>query len=216
MHDMDRTQMEYDPELQELEGEFEFEEGEWGAESGAVLTEADEFELANELLGVASEEELDQFLGKLIKKVAQGAGKALRSPLGQAVGGVLKGVAKKALPLAGGALGTFVGGPLGAKIGSGVAAAAGDALGLEGETLGEGEEEFEGAKQFVRVAADTINKAVTAPPSAEPRAVAQSAAVSAAGQLAPGLVSPGASGRPGRRQSGRWMRRGHTIVILGA
>ena len=36
---------------------------------------------------------------------------------------MLKGVAKKALPLAG-ALGTL--GPLGAKIGSGVAAAAGD------------------------------------------------------------------------------------------
>ena len=38
-------------------------ESEW--EGGAMLTEAEEAELAQELLGVANEEELDQFLGNL-------------------------------------------------------------------------------------------------------------------------------------------------------
>jgi hypothetical protein len=224
MHDIDRTQTEYGSELSGFEtGEFGFEgegegEGEWATE-GSVLSEADEYELAMELVGVASEEELDQFLGSLIKKVAKGAGKVLRSPIGQAIGGVLKGVAKKALPLAGGALGGMVGGPLGAKIGSGLASAAGSAIGLEGE-LAQEDEQFEGAKQFVRLAADTVNKAAKAPASADPRTVAQSAAVSAARQLAPGLLSQPTgmstgAGR-GRGQSGRWIRRGNKIVLYGA
>ena len=221
MHDIDQTRLEYTGELPGFETEqYEFGEAEWSPESGAVLSEADEYELASELLGVASEEELDQFLGSLFKKVAKGAGKLIRSPIGQAVGGVLKGVAKKALPLAGGALGGFVGGPLGAKIGSGVASAAGSALGLEGEALAQEDQEFEGAKQFVRLAADTVSKAAAAPPSADPRSVAQSAAVAAARQLAPGLLKKGgASGMPSsgsRGQSGRWARQGNRIVIYGA
>jgi hypothetical protein len=139
---------------------------------------------------------------------------------------VLKGVAKKALPLAGGAIGGYFGGPLGAKIGSGLASAAGSALGLEAESFEQEDRELEGAKQFVRIAADTVNRAVSAPANADPRAVAQAAAVAAARKFAPGLISggngtaltaPGAgtqvAGRP--RHSGRWMRRGTKIVLFG-
>jgi hypothetical protein len=216
MHDIDRTQMEYGSEMAGFEAERFDYEGEWAAEAGAVLNEAEEYELASELLGVSSEEELDQFLGGLIKKVAKGGGKLFRGPIGQAVGGVLKGVAKKALPLAG-ALDTL--GPLGARIGSGVASAAGDAAGVEGEALGQEDEQFEGAKQFVRLAADTVKKAAAAPASADPRAVAKSAAISAARQLAPGLLKHGAGGHQpgpgGRGQTGRWARRGNTIVLYG-
>lgn len=228
MHDIDRTQLEFSSELPGFEsGSFNNESFEFDNEEG-VLSEADEAELADELLGVSNEEELDQFLGSLIRKVAKGAGKVLSSPVGQAVGGVLKGVAKKALPLAGGALGGWVGGPLGAKIGSGLASAAGSALGLEGESFdGEGEQ-YEGAKQFVRLAADTVTKAAAASPSADPRTVAQRAAMGAARQLAPGLLGgqPGGAG-PGRAkggggpraggaaQSGRWARRGSKVVLYG-
>lgn len=224
MHDIDRTQLEFGSELPGFEAEqFEFE-GESEGENGAVFNEADEYELANELLGVTNEDELDQFLGDLIKKIGKRGRKLIRSPLGQAVGGVLKGVAKKALPLAGGALGAFVGGPLGAKIGSGLASAAGDALGLEGETMEQEDQEFEGAKQFVRLAADAVTKAAAASPSADPRAVAQAAAIAAARQLAPGLLSKmggaggarGPSAAAGRGQSGRWSRRGNQIVLHGA
>ena len=163
------------------------------------------------------------FSADLIKKVGSVAGKVIRSPIGQAVGGVLKGVAKKALPLAGGALGGYFGGPLGAKIGSGLASAAGSALGLEAEALEQEDREFEGAKQFVRVAADTVKSAVGAPPSADPRAVAQAAAVAAAKKFAPALLGgaggPGmgaiTAGAFGRARTGRWLRRGNKIVLYG-
>lgn len=221
MHDLDRTQMEFTPEFSGYQSEeFEFGEAEWSPEAGS-LTEAEEMELAGELLGVASEAELDRFLGNLLSKATKAVGSFVRSPVGQAVGGVLKGVAKKALPLAGGAIGSYFGGPLGAKIGSGLANAAGSALGLEAEALAPEDREFEGAKQFVRLAANTAAKAATAPPTADPRAIAQSAAVAAARQLAPGLVSgvaPAAStvAAAGRGQSGRWIRRGNKIVLYGA
>ena len=222
MHDIDRTQMEFNPEFGAFEAEqFEFEE-EWPGEfeAGGLMSEADEMELATELLSVTNEAELDQFLGSLIKRVGQAAGKFVRSPVGQALGGALKTVAKKALPLAGGAIGTYLGGPLGAKIGSGLASAAGKALGLEAESLAQEDREFEGAKQFVRVAANAVNRAASAPPNADPRAIAQSAAAAAARRLAPGLGAGGygPAGNPpfGRAQVGRWMRRGNKIVLYGA
>lgn len=235
MHDIDRTQMEYSPELQSFEGENdEFAEQEWAGEyegesygetfgetyGESVLNEADETELASELLEVTNEAELDQFLGKLLKRAARAVGSAVRSPIGQAVGGVLKGVAKKALPLAGGALGGAIGGPLGAKIGSGLASAAGSALGLEGETLEQEDREFEGAKQFVRLGADTVKQAAATPPGADPRAAAQNAAIAAASKHAPGLLGGAARAMPGamaavRGRGGRWMRRGNKIVLFG-
>jgi uncharacterized protein (DUF697 family) len=227
MHDIDRTTMEYGQEMGGFEMEnFESGESEWSGEGGGMFSEAQEAELANELLSVNSEAELEQFLGDFLKKAASVAGKAIRSPVGQAIGGVLKGVAKKALPLAGGALGAYVGGPLGAKIGSGLASAAGNALGLEAESMEGEEREYEGAKQFVRLAADTVNRATAARGNADPRAIAQSAAMAAARQFAPGLLGnaagPGAqggqrgqAGASGGAQGGRWARQGRKIVLYG-
>jgi hypothetical protein len=209
MHDIDRTQ---------LESDFESDEFGWAGETEAVFSEADEMELASQLLEVSDEQELDQFLGGLIKKV----GGFIRSPAGRAIGGVLKGLAKKALPLAGTALGTFVGGPLGAQIGSGLASAAGGALGLESETWSQEDREFEGAKQFVRIAGDAIKNVAAAGPGVDPRSAAQAAVVQAAQAMAPGLLRSAASAgmgplggvSTGGRQ-GRWMRRGSKIVLYG-
>jgi hypothetical protein len=204
MHDIDRTTLEYGQEMSGFETEnFESGEGEWSGEGGGMFSEAQEAELANELLSVSNEAELEQFLGDFLKKAASVAGQAIRSPIGQAVGGVLKGVAKKALPLAGGALGGYFGGPLGAKIGSGLASAAGDALGLEAESMEGEEREYEGAKQFVRLAADTVNRAATARGNGDPRAIAQSAAMAAARQFAPGLLG-NAAGQGGATGQGGW------------
>lgn len=242
MHDIDRTTLEYGQEMSGYEGEqFEFGQGEWsGGGQPGVFSEAEEMELANDLLSVGNEAELEQFLGDFLKKAASVAGKVIKSPVGQAIGGVLKGVAKKALPLAGGALGGFFGGPLGAQIGSGLASAAGGALGLEAETSNE-EMEFEGARQFVRLAADAVNRAASAHPNADPRAVAQAAATAAARQFAPGLLGKaganggalqparqgnggamaaqaggmGGPGASGARSSGRWTRQGRRIVLHG-
>lgn len=218
MHDIDRTTMEFGQEMSGFESEqFEFgNESEWTSEGG-LLSEQEETELANELLNVNSEQDLEQFLGSFIRKIGSVAGKVIKSPIGQAIGGVLKGVAKKALPLAGGALGGFFGGPLGAKIGSGLASAAGGALGLEGEMSGE-DREFAGAKQFVRLAADTVNKATQAS-GGDPRTIAQNAALAAARQYAPGLLGRGGAGgmsqQGGQRRQGRWSRQGNKIVIYG-
>lgn len=218
MHDIDRTQMEYENE------QFEFGENEWSPQTGGAISLHEEMELATELLSVNSEQELDRFLGDLVSRATAAVGSFARSPIGQAVGGVLKGVAKKALPMAGTALGTYLGGPLGAKIGSGLANAASNALGLENEMAGE-DREFEGAKQFVRLAAQTATQAAAAPPNADPHTVAQQAAVAAAQQHAPGLLSSGTStvshapalaARPGAAPGGRWVRRGNRIVIFGA
>ena len=192
MHDIDRTTMEFGQETGYEGEQFEFNEGEWGESGG--LNEQMEAEFANELLNVSNEAELDRFLGDFIKKVGSVAGKVIRSPVGKAVGGVLKGVAKKALPLAGGAIGGYFGGPLGAKIGSGLASAAGGALGLEGEW--EGESEDEGARKFVRIASDTVQKAARAPQGADPRQVAQSAALQAARRHAPGLLQQRGARQP--------------------
>jgi hypothetical protein len=221
MHDIDRTQVEFtNPEANLFETEqFPYGEAEGVYGEGAVLTEQDEVMLASELLSVTNEAELDQFLGSLIKKAGSAIGSVVRSPIGQAVGGVLKSAAKKALPLAGGAIGGYFGGPLGAKIGSGLASAAGSAFGLEAESFNQEDREFEGAKQFVRFAANTVKNAASAPSGASPAAVAQSAATAAARQLLPGLVgqaaAAGMASAAGRGQSGRWLRRGTKIVLYG-
>ncbi len=216
MHDIDRTQVELTPETFDSE-QFAYE-SEWEGEEG-MLSEAEEMQLASELLTVTTEAELDQFLGNLVRRASRAIGSAIRSPIGQAVGGVLKSAAKKALPLAGGALGGYIGGPLGAKIGSGLASAAGSALGLEAEMVAQEDREFEGAKQFVRFAANTVKNAATAPPTSNPAAAAQAAATAAAKKFLPGLVGPAAAGAlagaAGRGQSGRWLRRGGKIVLYG-
>lgn len=217
---------EFNPEMsnfetEQYEGEqFENEQFEYGeAEWAEVFNESEVMELTAELLEVTSEEELDRFLGKLIKKAGSVLGKVVKSPIGQAVGGVLKGVAKKALPIAGGALGAYFGGPLGAKIGSGLASAAGSALGLELEALSQEDREFEGGKQFVRFAANTVKNAVSAPPSTDPRSAAQMAVNKAAQIYAPNLLGPGSrsvmpSAVPGKGRGGRWFRRGRNIIIV--
>jgi hypothetical protein len=221
MHDIDQTQLEYEGENPEYE---QYEQFEWPGESGPVFSEAEEMELAAELMEVRDEHELDRFLSDVIKGAGRALGMAVRSPLGQAVGGMLKGVAKNALPLAGTAVGTWLGGPLGAQIGSGLASMAGNALGLEAESWSQEDREFEGAKQFVRLAGDSIKNAAQMGPGVDPRAAAQAGLARAAETLAPGLLQPSAPlAQPWRSRdmaagggnSGRWLRRGNRIVLYG-
>ena len=111
MHDLGRIQME------NFEYDFETESG--------IFSEAETAELATELLEVQSEQELEQFLGDLIKRAGSAIGTFIKSPTGQALGGILKGAAKQALPMVGSALGGWVGGDAGAKLGSKFASLAG-------------------------------------------------------------------------------------------
>ena len=198
---------EYNPETEAFETETE-----WG---GEVFSEAESMELAGELLEVTNEAELDRFLGDLISKAGKAVGSFIRSPIGNAVGGWLKGAAKQALPLAGGALGGLVGGPLGAKIGSGLASYAGGALGLEAE-MSQEDREFEGAKNFVKLAADAVKSAAVAPPGANPVEVAKAAVRAAVEKRAPGLLSGSATARPNGKfgRTGRWVRQGRNVIIV--
>ncbi len=181
-----------------------------------VLSDNDEMELTAEFLELADEAELEQFLGDLIGGIGSTLGKIVNSPIGQAVGGVLKNVAKTALPIAGGALGTFVGGPIGGMIGSNLASVAGSALGLELEGLSSEDQEFEATKQFIRFAGQTVANALDADPHADPEAVAHAAAVEAARVHAPGLMNiAGSGGRGPRRRTGRWIRHHDRIILLG-
>ena len=204
---------EYSPQMEAFE--FPQSEEEYAGESGGggVFNENEEMELAAELLEVTNEQELDQFLGNLIKKAGSAIGKFAKSSAGKAIGGVLKTIAKKALPIAGGALGTFVGGPIGAKIGSGLASMAGQALGLELEGLSQEDREFEATKQFVRFAGEAAKNALSAPQGADPIAIARAAAAQAARLHAPGIMGGGAGARA---HSGRWTRRGNTLIVFGA
>jgi len=198
---------EYSPEFTMETDEFAFEE-EYTGEAG-VFSEAELMELATELLEVSDENELDQFLGKLIKRAGRAVGKFVKSPAGKAIGGVLKGVAKKALPIAGGAVGGFFGGPLGAQLGSGLASAAGSAFGLEAYEMNEQDEQFEGAKQFVKMAGDTVQQAL-----ATGGANAAAAAQAAAQKHLPGLFG-GRGGQAGGK-SGKWIRQGRNILVVNA
>lgn len=201
-------------ETTEWGGEAEWGEAEWSGETTEVFSEAELMELAGELLEVTNEAELDRFLGSLIRKAGRALGGFIRSPIGQSIGGVLKGVAKRALPLAGAALGGFIGGPLGAKIGSGLANAAGGALGLEAEAMNAEDREFEGAKNFVRMAGDAVKSAMTAPKAASPTAVAQKVVTAAAQKLAPGLLGTAAGTLGKSVRGGRWLRHGRNIIIV--
>jgi hypothetical protein len=155
MHDIDRTTLETNTDLENYEHEQykygEFGEAEWGDETG-VFNESEIMELAAELLEISDEAELDQFLGNLIKKASQVAGKFIRSPVGKQLGGLLKGAAKKALPMVGSAIGGYFGGTSGARVGSQMASNAGRIFGLELEGLSHEDQEYEVAKRFVQLA----------------------------------------------------------------
>lgn len=208
MHDLDRRYM-------EMEGEsFEFAaEGEAGGH-GEVFNEGELHELAAELLSVSSEGELNHFLGGLIKKAAGAIGKIVKSPIGQHLGSALKGLAKRALPMAGQAIGNWIAPGVGGQVGSQLAQKAGSMFGLELEGLSQEDREFEVAKQFVRLAGEATKNAVSAPASTDPSQAASSAVSQATQRFAPGLTAqPG--GARGGATSGRWFRRGNKIVLVG-
>lgn len=210
MHDLDRTQLEWGETLES--GTYEYT-GEAG-----ILGEADELEMATELLTVSNEEELEQFLGKLFKKVGGVVGKIAGGP----IGGLLKGIAKKALPFVGGALGSFIPIPgVGTAVGSALGGAASKLFEVNLEGMSEEDQEFEVAKRFVRLASTAAANAANAGPAAATPAGAKAALLDAARTQAPGLVSMLLGGRDGQGaiaagRTGRWIRRGRNIVLLGA
>lgn len=210
MHDLDRTQL-------EAEGlaEAGFGAGTGAAEFESPLSEAQEVELASELLEATNEQELDRFLGDVLRAAGGAVSRFASSDTGRAVGGMLKSAIKQALPTVGRAVGDWVA-PGGGDAGAQLASQAGQLLGLELEGLSPEDREFEVSRNLVRFAASAAQQASTAPPDADPMAVAGQAVTTAARLHAPGLLRrlPGRSGAVWPR-AGRWVRDGRTIVLYG-
>lgn len=211
MHDIDRAMFEV---VQEG-----FDEAE--AYQAHNRVEALEVQLAAELLEVADEEELDQFLGDLVSRAASAAKGFAGSSTGQALTGLLKKSVKSALPRAGQIVGDAFG-----SGGGQVGAAAGRWLAgqFESEGLSGEDSELAGARALVQTATQATKSAMSAGPGAPPLPTASRALVAAANRNLPGLVpavrramqdaGPGTKRPAGRAASGRWVRRGTRIVLL--
>ncbi len=219
MHDLDRTLRSQEPES---EGDFEaaiFGESESEFEGETyVISEEDEIDLANELLAVSDDRELDQFLGGLLRKARGAIGPALKK--------YLKPLAKKLIPIAGTALGGFFGGPAGAALGGKLGSFATTLFEVDFESMDSEAQDMEVARNFVRFATAAANNAASASRTDDPNAAARNAIVRAAKTHAPGLlrgrrgaVAGGNGGgvtSPCTRDSGRWIRRDDgRIVLLG-
>ncbi|HEX3130016.1 MAG TPA: hypothetical protein VH394_21965 [Thermoanaerobaculia bacterium] len=202
------------------EGDFEADfEADFGSQGEGAFNEEQELELAAELLAVSEEAELDQFLGKLFKRVTGAAGQILKSAPGQALKGLLKQTAKKALPMVGRAVGSYFGGSTGGRLGEQLGNWGGRAFGLELEGMSPEDQELEVAKRFVRLAGDAAAQ-VSQSGGGSPQQVAKQALAAAARTHAPGLLRGGNGGAVdplpgGRRPSGRWFRQGRNIVLVG-
>jgi uncharacterized protein (DUF697 family) len=203
-----------------LNNEFEWQ-GEVTHNEG-TFSEVTEMELASELLAVQSEMELDQFLGKLFGKAVGAVSKFAKSSTGKALGGVLKGIAKKALPIAGGALGSFIPIPgVGTAIGTALGTAASNLFELELEGLSAEDREFEVARAFTRFAGNAAKRA-SQMRNQQPAVAAKNAVSNAARRFAPGLLSNHTQvnnynnnyGEEGGN-NGQWYRDGNRIIIEG-
>lgn len=175
-------------ETYETEGEGESFLGELSGEG--VFDEVTEMELAAELLELNNEQELEQFLGKLLKKAASVAGNIVKGPIGQTLMPMLKKAAKVALPVAGAALGNLVVPGIGGAIGGKLASAAGSMFGLELEGLSTQDREFEVARRYVRFAGTAARQMARTPTTVPVSRAARTATITAARRHIPGLLRP--------------------------
>lgn len=240
----------FQPESFEFTGEASFL-----AELESPFSAAEEMELAAELLAVTNDAELEQFLGNLFKKAWRGI-KTFGSKIIRPLGGVLKIVAKKALPFLATAAGTFFGGPAGGAIAGKLGSLVSQALESETAGVAPADRDLEKCRQFVRMAGTAAKAAAAAAPGSDPIALAKkvltrsaqqkiskSTPVRAVVRAVPGF-QPGAATRKamiGRAQpkggtastafvgtrctcgnpanctcgkTGRWFRRGSSIVLI--
>lgn len=219
MHDLDRTLRSQEPETEaDFENEFFSDSEADFEEETSAISEEEEIELAAELLAVSDEQELDQFLGGLLKKA--------RGALGPALKKYIAPIAKKLIPIAATAAGGFFGGPIGAKIGGQLGSFATKLFEVDFEAMDGESQDMEVARNFVRFATAAANNAAAAGPVADPNKAAKAAIVRAAQTHAPGLLrnrrSSGAGGGTAsyaqprcRPNSGRWIRRRGRILLLG-
>jgi hypothetical protein len=135
--------------------------------AGFSLSEAETNEFAARLIDARSEAEFDHLLGAILTHAAARSDGWLSAPLGSALGGLLKSIARPGL-------------------GRRTTARA---LGLELEGLERVEREFETAQQFVRLAAEAARHAAEEPTIAPSRQAAHAALAAASDIYAPPVTS---------------------------
>jgi len=225
--------------------------GEVGGVLEVPLSAAEETELASQLLEVTTEGDLEDFLGKLLKRVARGTGGLLRSQVGRALGGMLKNVAKATLPIAGGMVGSMLLPGAGTIVGRRLGTMASQLFEVPPGALESEAEQHEIARRYIRMASVAARNAALGSVRAHPTVLARNAMYFAARRHAPGVarrfrtfarpapwywpapmpVTPtpayGTAGLAGvgyaprwtaprgPAMSGRWVRRGRRIVLLG-
>lgn len=188
-------------------------------EAPGPFGEQEEIALAMELMSVASEEELEQFLGKMFKGIWKGV-KKVGSVIGKVakpLGGVLKGLAKTALPFVGKALGSFIPIPgVGTMIGGALGSAVAKALEMEAAGLDGEERELEMARRFVRIAGTAAQQAGMAGQGMDPQRAARMAVDAALRCHLPRMRQPGIGATPAaaRADSGTWRRQGPGRIVL--
>ncbi len=218
MHDLDSTRIgtrEYDDELEDEGMSFEYLDDEFEFEFEADdMDEQSELELAEELLSIEDEQELDEFIGKLFKKAVKGVRKFARSGVGKALGGALKSVAKAGLPLAGKAVGNLVAPGIGGVVGGQLGKFASKLFEMEDSEFGSEDSELDAARKFVRMATVASQKAARLPASVPPKHAALMAIKSATDATTSNRPKT-RSASPGRSRQGRWIRRGNKVILLG-
>lgn len=193
----------------------------------------EELELAMELLQVRNDQELEQFLGNIFKSVGRGlksVGSFAMKHVAPVLGSALKTIAKTALPIAGGALGSFIPIPgVGTALGSALGGMVANALELEVAGLDRDEADIERARHFVRLAKSAIREAALALGSGPPESIARTALVNAtmkqlpaAAPVVKGLLRTGnpaahspTMGSTQSGQTGTWQRHGSNIIVDG-
>ena len=193
--------------------------------SESPFSEVDELELATELLEVTSDQELDQFLGRLLHRAVPTGGVALAPSLGRQLGGLAKGAVHKILPAVGRAFDASLEPGAHGQVGQ-LAAGADHLLGLESEGLSAEDQELNAATQLVRLAGTAATWAAARGSAGSPEALARHAMTAAARIHTPGLVQASRERKHGcgctgghcschATASGRWRRRGRRIVLHG-
>ena len=118
--------------------------------SSRAFSESEEKELAAKFLEAVDAGQVDRFLGGLIQRATRSLGGVGNSRLGRVLGGMLKSLARDALP------------------GRGPDPTGVSPFALEGESDPTGEEEFEAARRFVRFAGAAARRATRLSASATP------------------------------------------------
>jgi hypothetical protein len=174
MRDPVRAEARLWPELEtESFAQFEDEQESMPTDSKGAerpFSESEEAELATGFLEISDARQLDRFLGGLIQRATRTLGGVGNSRLGRVLGGMLKSLAKDALP------------------GRGPDPTGMSPFAPEMESLPSEEQEFEVARRFVRFAGAAARRTARVPASATPTRAARSALRAAAYRHAPGLL----------------------------